>query len=55
MHTVFIIVFIALTIACIKRIAVAEEQLLLRQQIDAIGGPAPEPLNYYPDDEMLAY
>jgi len=54
-HTIFVILFIALTIACIKRIAVAEEQLLLRQQVDAIGGPAPEPQNYYPDEETLAY
>ncbi|WP_324671005.1 DUF4328 domain-containing protein [Hymenobacter sp. GOD-10R] len=54
-HSLFVVVFILLTIAIIKRVAVAEEQLLLRQQVNSIGELAPEPVDLGATEEEHYY
>ncbi|GGF13923.1 hypothetical protein GCM10011383_26450 [Hymenobacter cavernae] len=44
-----------LTIAVIRRVSDFEQQLALRQQVETIGGPAPEPVDLGATEEELYY
>ncbi|HEX8350711.1 MAG TPA: DUF4328 domain-containing protein [Hymenobacter sp.] len=51
----FKIISALLTIAVIRRVRDFEQQLALRQQVEAIGAPAPEPVDVGATEEELYY
>ena len=55
LQTICIVAFLLLTIAVIRQLADTEEHLLLREQVDQIGAPAPEPVDLGATEEELYY